>query len=422
MADAQDISDLSELIARIGQDRVKNQASFVQRTVALSLPMEEDYEVPAAEERLSRPIALKTNQRGKRVVNVSVGGTGGLGTYDDGTARPAGSGRPITQGEKLPGLMAETLLFTLAEVDITDGGDAQTVNKVERTLRAHGSQVGCYVARSLIDPSLDEPTNDVAAGQTSMVVQDASGYIEGQRCEVRVIATGVVTQEFVVALVTPTFGGGATITFEAALTANLDVSEEAIYLKGQGDTTDSKHFGSMKDITDSSLNMYGLSRSTVFPSGIYQDVSGAWSNSDGKEAHSSLAMRTSPTHWHCGPRMRDKIVNAQSDNVRFIPGSAPNKRDPFADAMVPEFCGLPIIACPMALDTRVTLGNFNAIEFREHVPYAPRKMLGAEKGEMGRGALRESEDLFAMKMLFDGWYSMVTECRRDFLTLDNITS
>lgn len=421
MADAQDISDLSELIARIGQDRVKNQASFVQKTVALSMPMEEDYETPPAENRLARPIAMLRNQKGKRVVNVSIGGTGGLGAYDDGGARPAGSGRPIVQGEKLPGLIAETLLFTLAEVDIANGGDAQTVNKVEKTLKAHGSQFGAYIARALIDPSVDEPTADVAAGETSMTVQDASGYIEGQRYEVRNIASEAVTQEFVVSVVTPTFGGGAVITFESALTALLDVSEEAIYLKGQGDFGDPKHLGSLKDITDSSLALYGLT-TAQFPAGIRENVNGAWSNADGKEAHSALAMRCNPTHWHTGPRGRDKIVNGQSDDVRFIPGTGANKRDPFADAMVPEFCGLPIIACPQGLDTRIVLGDFNAIEFREHVPYAPRRRLSAEKGEMGRGALRESEDLFAFKILFDGWYSAVTDCRRNFLELDNVTS
>ena len=58
MADAQDITDLSDLIFRISQDRVKNQASFVQKTVAIKLPMEEDYEVPPAEERRARPVAL----------------------------------------------------------------------------------------------------------------------------------------------------------------------------------------------------------------------------------------------------------------------------------------------------------------------------------------------------------------------------
>lgn len=422
MADAQDISDLSELIARIGQDRVKNQASFVQKTVAISLPMEEDYEVPPAESRLSRPIALLKNQKGKRVVNVSIGGTGGLGAYDDLGARPAGSGRPVTQGERLPGLIGERLLFSLAEVDIGNGGDAQTVNKVEKTLKAHGSQFGCYMARALIDPSVDEPAADLAAASTSMVVQDASGYIEGQRYEVRNIASEAVTQEFVVSLVTPTFGGGATVTFEAATTALLDVSEEAIYLKGQGDFGDPKHLGSLKDITDSALDLYGLPRATVFPAGIRENVNGAWSNADGKEAHSSLAMRCNPTHWHTSPRGRDKIVNGQQDDVRFIPGMGANKRDPFADAMVPEFCGLPIIACPMALDTRITLGDFGAIELREHVPYAPRSMGGPSKGSMGRNALRESQSLFAFTIDFDGWYSCVTDSRRSFLELDNVTS
>lgn len=423
MADPQALSDLSDLINRIGQDRVRNQASFIQKTLAFSLPMEEDYELPPAESRLARPVALMKNQHGKKVVNASIGGTGGLGTYTDGGARPTGSGRPITQGEKLPGLIGETLLFTLAEVDITDGNDAQTVNKVEKTLKAHGSQVGAYLARSIIDPTLDEPTLDLAAGSSSMTVQDGTGYIEGQRCEVRNIASGAITQEFVVAMSAPVFGGGAVITFEAVTTALLDVSEEAIYLKGQGALTATSHFGSFKDFTDSTLDMYGLARATIFPAGIYQDVSGAWSNTDGKEAHDSLSLRCNPTHWHGGKRMISKVVNAQQDNVRYIPGSQPkNNRDPFSDAMVPEFCGLPMIACPQGLDTRIVLADFNEVQFREHVPYGPRSGLTAVKGEMGRGALRESEDLFAFKMLFDGWYSHVTECRRSFLTMDNVTS
>lgn len=422
MAASQTISDLSDLIDRIGQDRVTNQATWVQNTVALALPMEEDYEVPAAQQRLARPISLKKGMRGKHVVNVSIGGTGGLGSYDDGQARPTGSGRPVSQGEKLPGIISETLLFTLAEVDIADGHDDQTVNKVEKTLKAHGSQFGAYMARALIDPSVDAPTADVAAGTASMVVQDASGYTEGQRFEVRNNTSGTVTQEFIAALVAPVFGGGATVTFEAVTTALLDVSDETIYLKGQGALTDAKHLGSFKDFTDSTLDMYGLSRATVFPSGIYQSVAGAFSNTDGKEAHSALASRCNPTHWHTSPRGGDRIENAQGDNVRFIPGVGAGKRDPFADAMVQEYCGLPVIRCPQALDSRITIGDFDSVELREHVPYAPRRNLGVEKGEWGRGALRESEELFAFKILMDGRFSMVTDCRRNFLTLDNITS
>ncbi len=426
MADAQDISDLSELIARIGQNRVKNIASFVQKTVAISLPMEEDYEVPPAEMRLSRPVALKKNQKGKRVVNASIGGTAGLGAYDDGAARPSGSGRPIVQGEKLPVLLAETLLFTLSEVDIANGGDEQTVDKVEKTLKAHGSQFGAFMARAIIDPEVDAPTADVAAAAASMVVQDASGYIEGQRYEWRNDTTGALSGEFVCALIAPVFGGGATITFESALSAAIDVSDESIFLKGQSvlvasAAANTKRLGSLKDFTNSAQALYGLT-TAQFPSGIREDVSGAFSDGDGKEAHSALAMRCNPTHWHTSPRGRDKMVLSQQDNVRFIPGSAPNNRDPFADAMVPEYCGLPIIACPQGLDTRIILGDFNAIELREHVPYGPRRRMSAEKGEMGRGALRESEDLFAFKILFDGWYSNVTECRRNFLELDNVTS
>jgi hypothetical protein len=422
MADAQDIADLSELIARIGQNRVTQQAGYVQKTVALSVPLEEDYTIPPAEMRMARPIAVKKNQRGKKVVNIQTGGTGGLGTYADGSTRPTGSGRPIIQGEKLPVLVAETLLFNLSEVDIADGGDEQTVDKVEKTLRAHGSQLGAFFARSLNDPEVDAPSANVASGATSMTVQDVSGYLEGQRYEWRVDATGALVGEFVAKLVVPAFDGTAVIHFESALAAQITVATESIYLKGQGDSDQA--IGSIKDFTNSALDLYGLPRATgdaPFPAGIEENVGGAWSNEDGKRMVSMLkASGSNPTHWLTGVLGADKIVTAQDDNVRFIPGQGDNRRDPFHDAMVPEFAGLPIVACPQAGDNIINVGDFSMVELREHVPYGPRRKLGAAKGEFGKGALRESEDLFAFKILFDGFYSCVTERRRSFGRLINV--
>lgn len=420
MADPQDIEDLEFLVARIGMPTVHQQAGFVQNTVAFDMPMEEDYELPPAAQRLARPIALERGKAGVDVVNVQLGGTGGLGTYNDGSARPAGQGRPKEQGRKLPVLLGATLKFDIAEVDIAKGGD-DSIDSVLSTLRAHGSQVGAYLARSLNDPQVDEPAADVTIGSTTFTVQDVSGWLEGQSYEVRNDTSGLVTQTFTVSLVTPAFDGTAVITVSSALTAAIDVSDESIYLLGQGDSD--KAFGSIKDFTDSSLDLYGLDRTTIFPAGLEEDVSGAWSNEDGKRLVSMLkAIGDYPTHWLTGVNGADKIVNAQNDNVRFIPGEGANKRDPFYDAMVPEFCGLPIIACPQAGDNTINLGNFDKMMFREHAAYKPRMANGVARGEYGKAALFNSEDLFALKMLMDGFYATVCTRRRAFARFINVTA
>lgn len=419
MADPQDIEDLQFLVARIGMPTVHQQAGFVQNTLAFDMPMEEDYELPPAPQRLARPVALERGKAGIDVVNVQLGGTGGLGSYSDGAARPAGQGRPKAQGKALPVLLGATLKFDLAEVDIAKGGD-DSIDAVIATLRAHGSMVGAYLARSINDPQVDEPTADVSAGATSMTVQDVSGYIEGQSYEVRDDTTGDVTQTFTAALITPAFDGTAVITFASALVEDIDVSAESIYLLGQGDSDFA--FGSIADFTDSTLDMYGLSRTTQFPAGLEEDVSGAWSNEDGKRLVSMLkAIGDYPTHWLTGVNGADKIVNAQNDNVRFIPGDGMNKRDPFYDAMVPEFCGLPIIGCPQAGDNTINLGNFEKIMFREHAAYKPRMANGTSRGEYGKAALFTSEDLFALKLLMDGFYRTITTRRRAFARFTNVT-
>jgi hypothetical protein len=365
-----------------------------------------------------RPIKVERGKRGVDVVNVMLGGFSGLGTYPDGGSRPTGSGRPKIQGRKKPVLWAATQKFFLAEVDIADGGD-DSIDSVMDSLRSFGSQAGAYLARSLNDPVVDEPTADVAAAATSMTVQDVGGYFEGQTYEVIITATGVRKGTFVAAVVEPAFDGTAVITFEAALDFAIDVSEEQIFLLGQG--TSARRFGSLADLCDSTLDMYGLDRADEFPEGIQQDVSGPWSNEDGKRAVSMLKTSDMPTCFLTSPIGSDNIVNAQNDNVRFIPGQGSNKRDPFHDAMIPEFCGLPIIDCPQASDQVVVVGNFDRIMFREHAPFRPRKPSGRDKGDMGKASLFTSEDGLALKQLWDGFGATVCTRRRSFLRMINIT-
>jgi hypothetical protein len=419
MAEPQNIDDLEFLVDRIGMPTVHQQAGFEQRTVDFSMPMElDELEPEVGSGRASRPVKIERGKRGVDVVNVMVGGFSGMGTYSDGGSRPQGSGRPKVQGRKKPVLWAATQKYFLAETDIADGGE-DSIDSVMDGLETFGSQAGAYLARSLNDPAVDEPAADVAAGATSMTVQDMSGYIEGQSYEVRLDSDDSRVGTFVAALVAPAFDGTAVVTFEEALTFTIDVSEHSIYLLGQGDPD--KAFGSIKDATDSTLDMYGLSRTTEFPAGILEDVNGVWSNADGKRAVSMLKTSDMPSHWLTSPIGSDKIVTAQDDNVRFIPGQGANNRDPFHDAMIPEFCGLPIIDCPQAGDETIVLGNFKRIKLREHAVFRPRMPSGRAKGDMGKASLFTSEDGLCLKQLWDGFYSTIITRRRSFLRFTRVT-
>lgn len=421
MAAPQVIDDLEDFVREDGRNVIHQQAGFVQNTLAFSLPMEEDYDVPPASKRLARPVALKKGVGKETRVNVVYGGAGSFGTYDDNAARPEGVGVTVSGANKLPVLVGDTLKFSLSEIELADGSDESTIDKFITTAKAHGSMVGAYLARSIINPIVDEPAADVAAGATTMTVQVVNGYIVGAKYEVRLDSTGALIGTFRVADISIAFDLTAVITFESALTFTIDVSEHSIYLLGQGDS--GKRLGSIADATDSTVALYGLNETTQFPAGLSTSIGGAFSNADAKKMHSIIVSQGNvPSHWLTSPHGRDRILNAQQDNVRFIAGDMKHKWDPFNDSAVPEFNGTPVIACPQADDSTIDLGDFDFIEFREHVPYGPRQVSGAGKAEMGKGALLESEDSFSYKLRMHGFYSTVITKRRAFGRLTNVTS
>lgn len=419
MADPQVLSDLEDFMAEDGRNVIHQQAGMVQNTLAFNLPMEEDYDVPPASKRLARPIALKRGMGGQTRVNVVYGGAGSFGTYDDNSARPEGVGIAVAGANKQPVLVGDTLKFSLSEIELANGGDDQTIDKFIATTKAHGSLVGATLARSCINPQVDEPSADVSIGATTMTVQAVAGYLVGGLYEVRVDATGALVGKFRVADISIAFDLTAVITFESALTFAIDVSEQSIWLNGQGDST--KRIGSIADATDSTVNLYGLDETTEFPAGLSTSVGGAFSNADAKKLDSIItAQGNVPSHWLTSPHGRDKILNAQQDNVRFIAGDAKHKYDPFNDSSVPEFNGHPIIACPQADDTTIDLGDFDLVEFREHVPYGPLARGG--RTEMGKGALVDSEDSFSYKLRMHGFYALVLTKRSAFGRLTNVTA
>lgn len=425
MADPQSGSDLDDLLAVYGRDVVRQQAGLDQNTVAFDMPMEEEYEIPMAKDRLARPIRMERGEAGLDKVAVQLGTTGGIGAYSDLGARPAGKGRPVLEGNTTRSLIAASLKFGLEELDFVDGngsGGNRAVNKRLATLRAFGSGVGAFFARAVIDRTVDEPTADLTAAATSMTVQDDGGYIEGMTYEVRIVATGVLKGTFTVAAIAINLDGTATVTFENALGFALDVSEEAIYLLGQGDSN--KRLGDLTQVVTTG-DMYGLDDATEFPVGTQEDVSGAWSNEDGKRACALLRKYTvGPTHWYGGPDAIDKIIFAQGDNVRFIAGNG--TLDPFDDVSpegVPAFNGLPMVVCPRGgSQTSIFLGNFEDCYLREHAAFKPRKAASG-RGTMGsEDTFLNSTDEFAVKVNFDGWYSFICTKRRSFFEFINVTA
>lgn len=420
MADMQDLDDLEFLLRRRGNAMVHQQAQFVQNTIDWDLPVgEEDAQPP--EEGVKRPIKVNRDEPGVDVVNVQKGGTSGAGAYADGTPRPTGGGRPKHQGRAKPVMFSALVQFNLGEIDIANGsGDG--IDAHLNTVRAHGSMVGALLARSVNNPQVAEPAADVLATVTSITVPEMNGYIEGASYDVVVDATGVLIGTFEADTVAGAFDGSAVISFPngATLGFAIDVSEQSIYLRGQGD--EDLRYGNLADFTDDTVDLYGLTTATQFPAGIEEDLSGPWENATGKNAVSILTPFCKPKAWLTTPLDRDKIVNAQEDNVRFLVGMGSSKGDPFKDFMIPEFAGLPVIACPQAVSGDVVLGDFDMCELREHVPYAPQKAQGIGAGDWGKASLLPSELLHAYKMPCRGWYRFITPMRRAFLRITNVTA
>lgn len=420
MADPQITSDLTFLLAREGNQMIWQQAAHLQRLLALVLPAEDEYEEPPVRSRYQYPVSIERDVPSIDVINVEVGTTSGIGIYTDGGPRPQGAGRPATQGRKTPVLIGATVKLSLSEVDLARG-DGDAINKFLSTVKAHGSGWGATVARFVHDPALAPPTGVVALNATSMTTTDPSGYLEGGTCEVRVTATGALVGTFDVKINSSfSFSGNATISFTAPLTFSIDPAVHTVYLLGGGG---SDTIGSLADATDSSLDMYGLDRNTDFPAGQEENVSGAWSNHEGKDAISLLEVAGSyPTCIVAHPRGRDHIMNAQGDQVRYMPGVSEPSRDPYWDTQALEFAGMPVVACPQCPMTTIVVGDFERIRLREKSPYRPRLPQGGEKGDMSRSSLFTSENFFAQKLLMEGFYSTVITKRRAFFRFLNVTS
>ena len=418
MADAQDIADIEDLVARFGQPVVHQNSGQLQNLLNLSLGKEDEADGEDLSGSHRKPLRVERGKAGVDVVNVEKGGTP-VGSFADLAPRPSGGGRPVVQGKARPVIVGGTLKFGLHEIEIAAGG-SDSIDKLESTLSAHGSAWGAWMARAVHNPQVDEPSADVSIGATSMTVQVSAGYLEGMEYEVRDDATDALIGTFEVDNVALAFDLTAVITFSGALSFGIDVSAQSIYLRGQGDPD--LALGSLADLTDSTLAMYGLTTSQ-FPAGLERDVSGAWSKEDGKRIMSIMARQGDrPDVIVASPIGRDFIVNESTELVRFNEGQNNANHDPYADAQEAYFNGRPIVACEQADDTTIVFMNKKRVMLREHRPYAPKRKTGGGRGPMGGESLIASEVDFAHKIMCDGSYRLICTKRRGVSRFENVTS
>lgn len=414
MSEFQVISEIAEMVKRVGAKRMTFQAGLLQNLFALPVPGEKEYAPPPAKMRSARPIPVK---RGRGVVRVNVmnGAPGNLGIVSGGGTRNAASSVKEFSGRKDPNSLAGSLEFSIDEYEMAQGEEA--VDRVLKVFDAQGLGFAKYLARSFVNPQVSEPAADVLSTATNMTVPVLNGYWPGQTYEVAITATGVVVGTFRAKDVVPDFDGGAVVHFDNDAASDqlgfaIDVSEQSIYLLGQAST--SRRVGSIADATDSSTDLYSIAQAR-FPAGLRQALGGAFSRFNGRRMCSMVHAASSlyPTHILGSPIGIDGIANDMQDQVRFNAGQASDaEMDPYADAMALNFNGLPCIAEPVYDDDILDVINADHVELREYWPFRPRAPNAQPVDGDTRDVLVLDHNTLTAKALCDGGYGTVFDMRR----------
>lgn len=414
MSEFQVISEIAEMVKRIGAKRMTFQAGLLQNLFAIPVPGEKEYAPPPAKMRTARPIPVKRG-RGLPRVNVMNGAPGNLGVVAAGGTRNSASSVKEFSGRKDPNSLAGSLLFSIDEYEMAQGEEA--VDRVLKVMDAQGLGFAKYLARSFVNPQVSEPAADVLATATSMTVTVLNGYWPGQTYEVIDDATDAVIGTFRAKDVVPDFDGGAVVHFDNDAASDqlgfaIDVSAQSIYLLGQGSS--SRRVGSIADATDSTVDLYSIAQAR-FPAGLRKSLGGAWSRFSGRRMCSMVHAASSlyPSHILGSPIGIDGITNDQQDQVRFVAGqSSDAEMDPYADAMAPIFNGLPCIAEPVYDDDVLDVLNADHVELREYWPFRPRSPNAEPVDGNSRDVLVLDHNSLTAKALCDGGYGTVFDMRR----------
>jgi hypothetical protein len=352
-------------------------------------------------------------------VTVRKGEQASAGFIADGGTRAPSSAIQFAKGVATYKILDMPVTFQLGQIRTAKGKAGIDVFK--ENLKAAGRTAARLYDRSIQDHTLALPAGNVAAGQTTLTVTDASGWREGATVQ-QLNAGLAVIDTFEVTNISTSYSGSTVVTFSPALTVGLTVATDFLVI--QGSASSSNRPLNLSDVNNSATSMYGLS-TTDFPTGLAvpgSDVS-TWSNEDGLQLHKVIQTRSGGsdrcTHILCSPIGKARIINAVQPQMRFAEGNA--TRDPYS--FRPEFDGMVIIEDTNTKDSRYDYLNTEYLEIAEFWPWGPDS-----DGIEGRGtssfenALKVERDTYSAVMLASMGFELICTYRRAFGAFTGITS
>lgn len=405
MPDYQSISTIHDMVAEEGRDIVHQQARITSGLVDLPLPAEENYRSKPARQRIGTPpIEVRKTPREVITVQVKKGGIRSFGVTSDGATRRVGSAVQFNKGRADYKVVEGELEIPIGIANVVQGG--MGIDYTAEQLATIGSQFGAHLDRLVAGPTLQTAQSGGAAGATTFLVSDPSGYLEGEEYD-DWTSGGTYVQTFRVTNIAPgsTLQSNYTITVETALASSIG-STDNIYLSGSG--TSANRLTSLTDVCTSSTSLYGLS-TTNFPSGLSVSLS-SWDNINGRRMGDTLAVLSGsrPTHIATNSLGASKIINASVPQRRFMNG----EMDPYGGA-IPKFDELPIAISEQLSASTIRFINAEKCYLAEFWPFECQAD-GVGQGGFGASVLKLSENKTSYKGLMTGGYEFIVMMRRAF--------
>jgi len=399
MATPQSTSALAEMFNQFGRNIVYNQFKRYS---------------PLSDKKI---IKRKDAAEGLISVITRKGEQSSAGFIADGGTRKTASAIEFAKGTVTYKIMDMPITFQLGQLRTAKGKAG--INIFKENMEAGAKSMARLFDRSLLDHTLALPAANVAAGQTSLVVTDMSGYAEG--ATVQLVRSAAVLDTFVVTNIALAFGGSTTITFTPALTATLTVATDTLIL--QGSLSSSTRPLNLTDVSTAATTMYGLPV-LDFPSGLTVPGStvSTWSNESAQDLHKyiqTISGNERCTHIICSPIGAARIKNAVQPQMRFAEGT--QTVDPLG--FKPVFDGMIIVEDGNQKDARYDFINNEYLEVGEFWPWGPDSdgVDGRGTGSF-EGAIKVERDTFSAVLLASMGYELFCTYRRAQGNFTGITS
>ncbi len=405
MVDYQSAAVLHNMIAEDGRDLVYQQARLTSGLVDLSMPSEEKYRPPPPRQRKTKPIEVRRKARMVGTVQVKKGTARTGGVTVDGATRRAGSTVQFHKGVYEYKIYEGELEIPIGLINVVQGGDG--IDYLDEQLNTLGSQYGTDMDRLVAGPQLSPPDVAAPAGNTTFIVTDPSGYIEGEEFDDH-DSLGVYKQTFRVIDIAPPTGtlfGAWTITLEQPLTQAF-LTTDIAFLFGAGDPL--KRLASLTDVVTATTPMYGLT-TTDFPSGLSVGLV-AWDNISGRRMGDTIALLSGsrPTHVVASSIGASKIINAATAQRRFTNGDM----DIYGNVVM-NFDDLPIVISEQVSPLTIRFINAEKCFVHEFWPFQ-FQMDGVGNAGFSGAALKLSETKVSYKGLGTAGLEFVCNHRRAF--------